>query len=43
MNDVIDEFEEYCHMCGKIKHVHVDMNTNLGDPAFICNDCSLDD
>ena len=34
-----EQFEEVCHVCGQIKMVHVDMNTNLGNPGFICDDC----
>ena len=32
-------FEEKCCLCGKYKMVHDYMMTNLGNPAFVCNDC----
>jgi len=32
-------FEEVCWKCGKEKLVHNDINSDLGNPAFICKKC----
>ena len=37
----VEEFEEVCHLCGRVKLVHDDMMTNLGDPGFICQECEV--
>lgn len=40
MLELDDEwFEEVCWKCGKEKLVHNDMNSDLGNPAFICKKC----
>ena len=38
-NDENEWFEEVCGVCGQIKHVHDDLDTNLGNPGFICFKC----
>lgn len=38
--DLIEIFEEVCHICGQIKPDCIDdMNTSLGNPGFICLGC----
>ena len=38
-SDDVDWFYEVCWICGKEKLVHNDMNSDLGNPAFICKKC----
>ena len=32
-------FKEVCGVCGQIRNVHDDPDTNLGNPGFICFRC----